>query len=161
MTIGLDSQRNPASVFLVAILAIISVGLGAMGLAVPDVDLTNVNVSTAPRKVHFVELDDDAVLTPAQTLPGMGATNPSLSPTTPSPRVPMERFSGEGAGRNVPLSTSSEDKRVFLLNSAASLRDLAHIGGCELTERPLGGTTRRCAAATERGLVAASPGIGE
>lgn len=149
------AHQNPIGVFLVIVLATVSVALGVMRNVVPDVDPLDVNALAAPCSLHSC---DGVALTSANTVPRVNAV-PAISPISRSPRIPMERFSGEGAGRKVLLATSSEDKRAFLLNTAASLRKLTRGSGCELVERPLGGTTRRCASSAEKTLVAISPGI--
>lgn len=142
------------------VLAIVSIALGIMKDVVPNVDPFDVSALAAPCSPYSCPHGDEDILTFA-TIPRRVDVVSALAPTARSPRIPAERFSGEGAGRQAPLSTSSADQRAFLLNSTAILRNLAHTGGCERTERPLGGTSRRCASTTEQVLVAVASGIVE
>jgi hypothetical protein len=154
-----DLHHNLHSLLLVIGLAVTSFGLLIMGQAIPN-EQTSTSSSPEPLQSVGSHANGEGEV-PAPALGQSGENDVLIAETVPSSnRLPKERFSGEGVGRKSLLATSRDDKRVFLLEATATLRNLAH-GGCELSARPLGGTTRRCASATEKMLVAVPPDIGD
>jgi hypothetical protein len=155
---AIDGKRR--DVLLVLIVALFVSGLDVITMGIPEAFSTANRTTRAPAPSIAIDAGWLAARSTRYDLAPSSGLSPDSNRTSPDP-TPVERFIGEGAGREVMLATSSGDARAFLMDTTETLRDLAHIGGCELTERPLGGTTRRCASATERMLVAVSHRIRE
>jgi hypothetical protein len=140
-------MANKSDLLQVIGLAVTSFGLLIMGQAIPN-EPRSTSSSPEPLQAVGSHANGEGEV-PAPALGQSGETDVLIAETVPSSnRLPKEQFPGEGVGRKSPLATSRGDKRVFLLEATATLRNLAH-GGCELSARPLGGTTRRCASAAE------------
>jgi hypothetical protein len=155
-----DLHHNLHSLLLVIGLAVTSFGLLIMGQAIPNEPRSTVSANASVQGVHTYANGKGDVLVSTHVLSG---EETGLIPTTTSSsnRLTDERFAGEGVGRKGPIATSRDDKRAYLLEATAMARNLAHAGGCERTERPLGGDGRACMVAAELPSIIDVPGARE